>query len=547
MIKGLGRGGSRRGSGVPNHFSMVPVADIERSSFNRSHGIKTAFDSGYLVPIFADEVLPGDTFNMRHTLFARLSTPVKPILDNLYLETFYFYVPLRLLWTNFKKFMGEQANPADSISYLCPTIQSPASGSAVGSLSDYLGMPTVGQVTAGKKLTCVSFWHRAYNLIWNEWFRDENLQNSVTVDTGDGPDTDANYVLLRRGKRHDYFTSALPWTQKNAAGAVTIPLGTTAPVQGTAGMKLYDWTVGAGASVDTLKYNTGPSRLNISTGTSWADTNDAGLPPVGTASNVYADLSTASAATINSLRQAFQLQRMYERDARGGSRYTEIVRSHFRVVSPDARLQRPEYLGGGSSPISVTPIPQTAATGVTGTAQGNLAAVGVGVQSGVGFNKSFTEHGVLIGLANVRADLNYQQGINRMFSRSTRADFFWPALAHLGEQSILNKEIYAVDDSAAQDSNVFGYQERYAEYRYKPSLITGKLRSTASGTLDIWHLAQKFTSLPTLGSTFIVDTPPIDRIQAVNTEPQIYLDGAFKLICARPMPVYSVPGLIDHF
>lgn len=539
-----GLGPSRRPSVMQHSFSAVPSAEIQRSVFNRSHGVKTAFDSGYLIPMYVDEVLPGDTFNLHSTLFCRLSTPLKPVLDNLWLDTFYFYVPLRLIWSNFKKFMGEQANPADSISYLCPTIQSPASGSAVGSLSDYLGIPTVGQVTATKKLTTVSFFHRGYNLIWNEWFRDSNLQNSVTVDLGDGPDTDANYVLLKRGKRHDYFTSALPWTQKNASGAVTIPLGSLAPVI----REDADTEVWMHNSIDDRQLRTGTGSSPV-----WSSSFGTDGPvrfgkiADGSKTGLTTDLSSATAATINSLRQAFQLQRLYERFARGGSRYTEIVRSHFGVVSPDARLQRPEYLGGGSSPITVTPIPQTSATGATGTAQANLAAIGVGVNSGNGFVKSFTEHGIVIGLVNVRADLNYQQGIHKMFSRSTRVDFYWPALAHLGEQSILNKEIYATDDTAAQDTNVFGYQERYSEYRYKPSLITGKLRSTASGTLDIWHLAQKFTSLPTLNSTFIQESPPVDRIQAVNTEPQFYLDCYHDLKCARPMPTYSVPGLIDHF
>ena len=547
MMRGLGRGGSFPGSSSQGHqFSMVPSADIQRSVFNRSHGLKTAIDSGYLYPIFVDEVLPGDTFNLRATLFGRLTTPIKPILDNLHLDTFYFFIPYRLVWSNFKKFMGEQANPSDSISYLIPTMTSPANGPAVNSLADYMGLPTVGQVANTKTITFSSLPFRAYNLVYNEWFRDQNLQNSSVVDTDDGPDTYSDYVLLRRGKRHDYFTSALPWTQKNAAGAVTIPLGTDAPVLG----------IGKGNG----NYGSGSQNVRESDGTTTTYTQSQSITGSGdgqyyvegTAATdgyprIRADLSAATAATINSLRQAFQLQRMYERDARGGTRYTEIVRSHFGVISPDARLQRPEYLGGASAPISVTPIPQTAATGATGTAQGNLAAVGTGVSSNGGFVKSFTEHGIILGLVNIRADLTYQQGIHKMWSRSTRVDFYWPALSHLGEQAILNKEIYATDDTAAADTNVFGYQERYAEYRYKPSQITGILRSTASGTLDVWHLAQKFTALPTLNSTFIQENPPVERVVAVTTEPEFYLDCWFKLKCARPMPTYSIPGMIDHF
>lgn len=516
-------------------FSNVPSLEIPRSTFDRSHGIKTAFDSGDLVPIFVDEALPGDTFNVNHTLFARLATPLKPIMDNLYLDTFYFFIPYRLVWDNFKKFMGEQTNPGDSISYLVPTMQSPANGPAVGSLADYFGLPTVGQVAATKQITFSSLPFRAYQLCWNEFFRDENLQNSIVVDKDDGPDTYSDYTLRKRGKRKDYFTSALPWTQKGTA--VSIPLGTTAPVVSNSQEVLLSGT----SMTDRYWYASATTNTMVAQG--------AGITPgtniiFGSESGLEADLSTATSATINSLRQAFQIQRLLERDARGGTRYIELIRSHFGVVSSDARLQRPELLSQNSSPINVAPIPQTSVT--AGTPQGNLAAVGTGVARG-GFSKSFEEHGVVIGLVSVRADLNYQQGLHRMWSRQTRYDFFWPALSHLGEQAILNKEIYATDDTAAQDDAVFGYQERYAEYRYKPSMITGIMRSTASGTLDIWHLAQKYTSLPTLNGSFIEENPPVDRVIAVPSEPHIIMDGYFRFKAARPMPTYSVPGLIDHF
>lgn len=510
-----------------HNFAQVPRAEIPRSKFDRSCGTKTTFDSGYLVPVFLDEALPGDTFNLSMTAFARLATPIRPFMDNLYLDSFFFAVPIRLVWSNFKKFMGEQINPGDSTSYLVPQMVAPAGGHLVGSLSDYFGIPTE---VAG--LSHSSLWHRAYNLIYNEWFRDENLQNSVTVDLGDGPDTSTNYTLLRRGKRHDYFTSALPWPQKGTA--VNIPLTGNANV------------VRANNAPVWKAYDAGTNTLNTS-GLAIPTTFTPGgqavsLDPAG---GLYADLSTVTAATINSLRQAFQLQRLYERDARGGTRYTEIIRSHFGVTSPDARLQRPEYLGGGSTPVVINPIAQTSASNAQPTPQGNLAAMGVAQAYNHGFSKSFTEHTLIIGLVSVRADLTYQQGLNRMFSRSTRFDYFWPALANIGEQAILNKEIYAKND--ANDPLVFGYQERYAEYRYKPSQITGKFRSTYATTLDVWHLSQKFTALPALNPTFIEENPPIARVIAVPSEPQFLFDSYFKLNCARPMPIYGVPGQIDHF
>lgn len=537
--------GAQRG-GLPSvmkhDFSMVPRAEIPRSQFNRSHGFKTTMDSGYLVPFFIDEALPGDTFNLKASVFARMTTPIVPIMDNLYCDTFFFAVPYRLVWDNWQKFNGEQRDPGDSTSYLVPTMTSPVGGPAVGSLSDYFGIPTVGQVGGGATLTFNSLWHRAYNLVYNEWFRDQNLQDSVVVDVDDGPDTYTDYVLLRRGKRHDYFTSCLPWPQKG--DAVSIPLGTQAPITG---IGIRDTIAGMGTTGNII------NETGSTTATTYANTSDttignmyfkmSGAGP-DASPQIYADLSNATAATINSLREAFQVQKLYERDARGGTRYTEIIRSHFGVSSPDARLQRPEYLGGGSSPISVSPIPQTSSTDAT-SPQGNLAAMATVSLTGHGFTKSFTEHCLLIGLVSVRADLNYQQGLNRMFKRQTRFDFYWPALCHIGEQAVLNQEIYA--DGSANDTNVFGYQERFAEYRYKPSLITGKFRSTAAGTVDIWHLAQDFSALPTLGATFIVENPPIDRIEAVAGEPEFLLDAYFDLKTARPMPTYSVPGLIDHF
>jgi len=514
-----------------HQFSEVPKAEIPRSSFDRSSPYKCTFDAGFLIPFFCDEALPGDTFTLNTMALARLATPIFPTMDNMIIETQFFAVPNRLIWDNWAKFMGEQTNPSDSTDFTIPQIVSPAGGWLNETIYDYLGVPTL---IPGLTISALPL--RATTLIYNEWYRDQNLQDSLPFETGDGPDTESTYKLTRRGKRHDYFTASLPFPQKG--DPVLLPLGTAAPIVRTVGGQDFSDTT----SNDDLTNTAGT--------VTWTPGGNADV--LLNVASFEADLSAATSATINELRQSFQVQRLLERDARGGTRLIEITKAHFGVTSPDLRATRPEYLGGGSTPINITPIAQTGFTATdvqtADTPQGNLAGVGVGQFNNHGFTKSFTEHCTIIGFISVRADLTYQQGLNRMWSRLTRFDYYWPALSHIGEQAVKNKEIFAQGSGdLVADEATWGFQERYGEYRYRPGQICGKLRSNDPVTLDAWHLSQNFLTLPVLNDLFIEDTPPIDRIIAVPSEPHFILDVYFSLRCARPMPLYGVPGMIDHF
>lgn len=523
-------------------FADLPSADVERSTFDMSHPWKGTMDTWQITPTLLMEVLPGDSFAVGSTVFMRLATPIKPLMDSITADIHYFFVPNRLTWDNWQFFMGERVNPDDDpttitipkvnvdLNILNKTIVD-------GNVADAFGLPMV----AGADVTPIpalvnALPFRAYTLIYNEWYRNQNLEPSVAFSRGDGPDAiDVEYTRTRiRHKRADYFTRALPWPQKG--DPVFLPLGTSAPlVENVPGWQF----ISATSDPMNLRRDTNdPQEVAYITQT-------AGIldPDELIYMNVAADLTQATAATINDIRTAFQIQRLLERDARGGTRYIEIILSHFNVVSPDARLQRPEYLGGGSSRIIINPVAATAAT--TDAPQANLAAVGTGLLKG-NFNHSFTEHGYIMALVSCRADLTYQRGVDRHWFRDTRYDYYWPALSHLGEQPILNQEIFWANDPV-QDSAIWGYQERYAEYRYQPGKITGKFRSEDPESLDVWHLSQDFDELPPLNSLFTADFPPVDRVVAVPSEPDLIVDCWHNVKATRPMPIYAVPGMVDHF
>lgn len=512
-------------------FAQIPSVNQARSSFDRSFAMKTTFNFDTLVPIFVDEIVPGDTCNVSVNMFARLTTQIVPLMDNAYIDFFFFFIPNRLVWQNWEKFCGAQDNPGDSTDYVVPQITTLTA--ANGSIYDQMGIPTA----TPSPLSVNAMPLRAYNLVWNEWFRDQNLLNSLDVPVDDGPDSPADYVLQNTCKKQDYFTSCLPWPQKGPA--VTLPLGTTAPVITNSTVP----NMQVNGSSLSLQGTGGSNQLQFGANVGGSGTFSATW---GNNTGLQADLNNATAATINALRQAFQVQSILELDARGGTRFTEILLNHYGVVSPDARLQRPEYLGGGMTKISSHPVAQSSAT-ASGTPQANLASFGTASASGstIGFSKSFVEHGYVLGLMRARGDITYQQGLNKLWTRSTRFDFFWPKLQELGEQAVLNEEIYATGTST--DSEVFGYQERYAEYRYKPSEIHGEFRSNFAQPLDFWHLGEEFGSLPALNGTFIQNATPIARNIAVEDAPNMIADFFFRYTHARPMLTYSVPVTLGRF
>jgi len=537
----------RNPSVMKHSFSQAPSANISRSTFSRSHGHKTTVNSGLIIPILADEVLPGDTFSTRLHAVIRMATPIKPIMDNLYADFFFFYCPNRILWDDWKRFMGEKLALDNSTDIPIPKIVFNPTPVEELSMGDYLGLPL------GFIGPCNCFHFRAYNNIYNEWFRAEFLQEKAYFDpTQAGADDGSNYPLRRRGKRHDYFTSALPWPQVEVD--VDVPLGNksayaSAPVVGIG----KEDTQFGGTPVPV--YESGQTgQVTYNRAISIDPSNPASLfyveedPDNSLRPNIRVDLSNAS-PTVRSLREAFQLQKMFEREARGGQRYTEIIQAHFNVHSPDARQNRPELLGLGRVPVTIAPIAQTTPSDIVAdvTPQGNLSAIGYAGTSGkIGFTKSFTEHGVILGLMQITADLNYQNNLNRMWTRDTKWDYYWPALAHISEQPILRQEMFLPSGSSG-DKTVWGYQEAWADYRYKPSMITGKFRSDSSTPLDVWHLAQDFAAAPELNDEFIQDNPPVSRVVAVPSEPEFLADLYFAMNVTRPMPTYSIPGLVDHF
>lgn len=556
---------------VESHFSLLPHADISRSTFDRSHSLKTSFNVGDIVPFYVDEVLPGDTFDLRTSKVIRMPSLITPIMDNIYLDTYFFFVPNRLTWEHWKQFQGENTESAwiPTVQYTVPQLTAPADGWSIGTIADYMGIPT-----GVPNLSVNALPFRAYALIMNEWFRDENLTdplvvpvddtNVVGVNTGDYiTDVAKGGLPFKAAKYHDYFTSCLPSPQKGPD--VTIPVAQSGPYP----VYATDDLVPSPASFPGVDYfrplriaqGGGPNYSDPSVGPSRGYLYSAGngnsyVAPVSSAqgnndwysfANLWAfNDGSASAASINQLRLAFQIQKMYEKDARGGTRYIEILKAHFGVTSPDARLQRPEYLGGNRIPINVNQIVQQSQT-TDVSPQGNPVGLSLTSDSHSDFRKSFVEHGFIIGLMVARYDHTYQQGIERFWSRQDRFDYYFPVFANIGEQAVKNKEIYA--QGTDQDDEVFGYQEAWADYRFKPNHVTGEMRSASPQSLDVWHLADDYDALPSLSDAWIREnSATVDRVIAVTSQitHQLFADIYVSCRSTRPMPVYSVPGLVDH-